>query len=534
MKVIVSEKISDKGIEYLKKYAEVDIKAGIPREELLNIIKDYDALIVRSATKVDRELIEKGEKLKVIGRAGTGVDNIDVEAATQKGILVVNAPTGNTIAAAELTIGLMLAIARNIPQAYHAVLNGDFRRSKFEGVELNGKTVGIIGLGRIGSLVASRLAAFNMKVVAYDPYMPDERFEKSGAKRVNLDELLEQSDFITIHLPLTSETRKMIGEKEFKKMKKGVRIVNAARGGLIDEQALYNAIKEGIVAAAGLDVLEVEPKFNIEKQDYHNPLLELPNVVYVPHLGASTYEAQENVSIVIAEEVADVLNGNLYGNIVNLPAIKSDEFLRFKPYMKLAEILGSFYYHMNDIPIKSVEVIYRGEIAKSNTEIITLYALKGLLKNVLEREDISIVNAKLRAKEMGIEVGEEKIEGTEHYSSLVIIKVTNTSGKWVKFAGTTYGEEIRVLEYMGHKVNFEPTEYMLFIKNKDVPGVIGQIGNVLGNFEINISSMQVSPDKTDKTAFMIISTDKEIPEEAVKSLSKLGSIIRAKAVKGLI
>ncbi|MDI3518594.1 MAG: D-3-phosphoglycerate dehydrogenase / 2-oxoglutarate reductase [Caldanaerobacter sp.] len=533
MKIIITEKISENGIDYLKKYADVDVKTNISREELLEVIKDYDAIIVRSATKVDRELIEKGEKLKVIGRAGNGVDNIDVEAATQRGILVVNTPAGNTIAAAELTIGLMLAIARNIPQAYHAALNGDFRRDRFKGVELNGKTVGIIGLGRIGSLVASRLAAFNMRVIAYDPYMPDERFEKCGVKRVTLDELLEQSDFITIHIPKTEETKKMIGEKEFKKMKKGVRIVNAARGGIIDEKALYNAIKEGIVAAVGLDVLEVEPKYNVEHQDFHNPLLELSNVVFTPHLGASTYEAQENISIAIAQEVISALNGNLYGNIVNLPGLKSDEFSQLKPYMKLAEVLGALYYQINETPAKLIEVIYRGEVAKSNTEIVTLYAIKGFLKPILE-EDVSVVNAKLRAKEMGIEIVEGKIEEIDHYSSLVILKITDTNGKRTQFAGTTYGEELRIVEYMGHKVNFEPTEYMLFVKNKDVPGVIGHIGNVLGDFGINISTMQVSPNKNDGTALMLVSTDKEIPEEAVESLNKLNSIIKAKAVKGLV
>ena len=533
MKIIVTEKISESGIEYLKKHAEVDVKTNISREELLGIIKNYDAIIVRSATKVDRELIEKGEKLKVIGRAGNGVDNIDVSSATEKGILVVNTPTGNIVAAAELTVGLMLAIARNIPQAYHAGLNGDFRRDKFKGVELNGKTVGIIGFGRIGSLVAARLAAFNMRVIAYDPYMPDSRFEKYGVEKVTLDELLQQSDFITIHLPKTEETKKMIGEKEFKKMKKGVRIVNAARGGIIDEKALYNAIKEGIVAAAGLDVLEVEPKYNVERQDFHNPLLELPNVVFTLHLGASTYEAQENIGISIAQEVISALNGNLCGNIVNLPGVKSDEFSQLKPYMRLAEAMGALYYQINETPVRLVEVIYRGEISRTNTEIVTLYALKGFLKPVLE-EDVSVVNAKLRAKEMGIEIVEGKIEEIDHYSSLIILKITDTHGKTTQFAGTTYGEEIRIVEYMDHKVNFEPTENMLFVKNKDVPGVIGHIGNVLGDFGINISTMQVSPNKNDGTALMIVSTDKEIPDEAVESLNKLNSIIKARAVKGLI
>lgn len=533
MKVIVTERISENGMEYLKKHVDVDVKLDIPREELLKIIKDYDAIIVRSTTKVDRELIQKGERLKVIGRAGNGVDNIDLEAATEKGVIVVNTPDGNIVAAAELTVGLMLSIARNIPQAHNGCQSGDFRRDKFKGIELNGKTVGIIGLGRIGSLVAARLASFNMRVIAYDPYIPDSRFEKYGAEKVTLSELLEQSDFITIHTPKTEETKGMIGEEEFKKVKRGVRLVNCARGGLIDEKALYNAIREGIVAAAAIDVFEVEPLYNTEHQEFHNPLLELPKVIVTPHLGASTVEAQNNIGISIAKEVIGALKGKLYGNIVNLPEVKSEEFLELKSYMKLSEAMGALYYQINETPVKLVEVIYKGDISKYNTEIVTLHALKGLLKPAL-KEGVSVVNARLRAREMGIETVEGRVEEIDHYSSLIILKITGTNGKTVEFAGTTYGNEIRIVEYMGHKVNFEPTEYMMFVKNKDVPGVIGHIGNVLGDFGINISAMQVSPNKSDGTALMVVNTDKEIPVEAVESLNKLNSIIKAKAVKGLI
>ncbi|PHO07555.1 phosphoglycerate dehydrogenase [Thermoanaerobacterium thermosaccharolyticum] len=533
MKVLVTERIAESGIEYLKNHAEVDFKLDLPRQELLEIIGDYDAIVVRSVTKVDKELISKGKNLKVIGRAGNGVDNIDLLAATEKGIIVVNTPEGNIISAAEHTIGLMLSIARNIPQAYNGAINGDFRRNEFKGVELNGKTVGIIGLGRIGSLVATRLAAFGMKVIAYDPYIPDSRFEKFGAKKVSFDELLSESDFITIHTPKTEETIDIISDEEFKKVKKGVRIVNCARGGLINEEALYNAVKEGIVAAAALDVFKVEPSYDREKQDFHNKLLELPNVVVTPHLGASTVEAQNNVGISVAKEVITALNGKLYGNIVNLPDIKADEFGELKPYMKLCEAMGALYYQINDDPASSVEVIFRGDISHHNTEVVTLHALKGLLMPAL-KEGISIVNARLRAKEMGIEVIEGKIEEIDHYSSLVTLKVTDTKGNVFKFSGTTYGDEIRIVEYLGHRVNFEPTEYMLFVRNKDIPGVIGHIGNVLGDFGINIASMHVSPNKNDGTALMIVNTDREIPHEAVESLNNLNSILRAKAVKNLI
>jgi D-3-phosphoglycerate dehydrogenase len=530
LKVIVTERISENGIEYLKKYVDVDVKLGLERKELLDIIDNYDAIIVRSVTKVDKELIEKGKNLKVIGRAGNGVDNIDLNTATKKGIIVVNTPEGNIIAAAEHTIGLMLSIARNIPQAYNGCKNGDFKRNRYKGVELNGKTLGIIGLGRIGSLVATRLSSFNMNVIAYDPYIPDSRFEKFGVQKVTLDELLEQSDFITIHTPKTEETLGMIGEKELKKVKKGVRIVNCARGGLINEEALYNAVKEGTVAAAALDVLLIEPVYDKENKDFHNPLLELPNVVVTPHLGASTVEAQNNVGIEVAREVVTALSGKLYGNIVNLPDVKADEFNMLKPYMRLCEAMGTLYYQVNETPISTVEIIYRGKISKHNTDIVSLYALKGILKPAL-KEGVSIINARIRAKEMGIEVIEGKVEEINHYSSLVIIKITDTKGSMSQFAGTTYGDEIRIVECLGHKVNFEPTDYMLFVRNKDVPGVIGHIGNVLSEFGINISSMHVSPNKSDGTALMIVNTDKEIPHKAVDALNNLNSILRARAVK---
>lgn len=533
MKVLVTERIADSGLAYLKEHVDYDFKLDMPRQELLEIIKDYDAIIVRSVTKVDRELISRGEKLKVIGRAGNGVDNIDLDAATERGIIVVNTPEGNIISAAEHTIGLMLSIARNIPQAYNGAINGDFRRNRYKGVELNEKTVGIIGLGRIGSLVATRLASFNMRVIAYDPYIKDSRFDKYGVTKVSLDELLKESDFITIHTPKTEETIDIIGTDEFKKVKRGVRIVNCARGGLINEEALYNAIREGIVAAAALDVFKIEPSYDKEKQDFHNKLLDLPNVVITPHLGASTVEAQNNVSISVAKEVISALKGKLYGNIVNLPDIKADEFSELRPYMKLCEAMGALYYQINDVPVSSVEIIYRGHISKYNTDVVALHALKGLLKPAL-KEGVSIVNARLRAKEMGIEVLEGKINEINHYSSLILMKVIDTNGDTSQFAGTTYGDEIRIVEYLGHKVNFEPTDYMLFVRNKDVPGVIGHIGNVLGDFSINISSMHVSPNKSDETALMIVNTDKEIPHEAVDSLNNLNSILRVRAVKGLI
>ena len=371
MRIIVTERIADEGVNYLRDSGfAVDTRYGISHAELLEIIGNYDAIIVRSVTKVNKELIEKGVNLKVAGRAGNGIDNIDVPACTKKGIIVVNTPESNTMAAAELAIGLAYALFRNIPQAHWAGKNQDFRRNKYIGRELDEKTVGIIGLGRIGSIVARKLKGANMRAIAYDPYITDEKFKRNGVEKCEtLDELLRQADLITIHTPKNEETYGMVGEEQLKLCKKGVRIVNAARGGLVNEKALYDAIKSGQVAAAGIDVLDPEPGYDKppEEQTYKNPLLELDNVIITPHLGASTEEANYNVGTAITKLVADALNGEMVA-AVNMPPLQAGDLAQLKPYIDLAEMLGKIYYQAEKETVEKLEVVFCGDLADKETQ----------------------------------------------------------------------------------------------------------------------------------------------------------------------
>ena len=374
MKVLVTEKIADEGIKYLKDSGfETDVKYGLSKEELLDIIGEYSALIVRSATKVTAEVVEKAVNLKAVGRAGNGIDNIDVDACTKKGIVVLNTPDGNTMAAAELTVALILSLYRNIPQAYMAAKNKDFRRGKFVGSEFDKKTAGIIGLGRIGTIVAQKLKGCNMRVIAYDPFVTDEKVKKLGIEKcVSLEELLKQSDVLSVHIPKTPDSHNLIGEKELKMCKKGVRIINVARGGIINETALYNALKEGWVAGVAIDVFEKEPNFSKtpEEQDYKNSLLELDNVIYTPHLGASTVEANYNVGVDIAKLVSNALKGEIVPAF-NMPGMKAENLTELKPYLDLAEILGKIYYQVEKETVEKIEIIYSGDLVDKETRIIS-------------------------------------------------------------------------------------------------------------------------------------------------------------------
>jgi D-3-phosphoglycerate dehydrogenase len=403
MKVLVADPIADEAIELMRKEGlEVDVRTDISHEELLNIIENYDALIVRSRTKVTKEVIDRAKNLKIIGRAGVGVDNIDVDYATEKGIVVVNAPGGNTVSAAEHTLALMFAVARKIPQADKSVKEGKWERKKFMGVELRGKTIGIIGLGRIGYEVAKRVRALEMKILAYDPYISEDRARSVGAKLVSLEELLRQSDFITIHVPKTKETEKMISYKEFEMMKDGVYIINAARGGIVDEKALYEALKSGKVAGAALDVYEKEPP------DKDNPLLKLENVVTTPHIGASTKEAQMIVGMTIAQEIVNFFKGLPVRYAVNLPSIVPEDYQFLMPYVELAEKMGKLACARLNGVFNRVKITFRGEIVKRNTEIVTRALLRGLLSQILT--GVNIVSAMHVAKERGITVEQSSIE----------------------------------------------------------------------------------------------------------------------------
>ncbi|HHV96150.1 MAG TPA: phosphoglycerate dehydrogenase [Clostridiaceae bacterium] len=533
MRVIVTDKMADDGIKYLRENGfEVDTPFGISQEELLNVIENYDAIIVRSATKVTEQVIEKGKNLKVVGRAGNGVDNIDVSACTKRGILVVNTPEGNIMAAAELTIGLIFALFRNIPQAYMAAKNNDFRRNRFVGNELDGKIAGVVGLGRIGSIVASKLKALNMKVIAFDPYVTEEKFNDMGIRRCEtLEELLREADVITVHIPKTDKSQGLIGEEELKLVKPGVRIINVARGGIIDEKALYNALKDGRVAGAAIDVFEKEPNFNKkpEEQDYKNPLLELDNVIYTPHLGASSEEANLNVSIQVAKLVAGALRGELVA-AVNMPPIKVSDPDIIKPYAELAEILGKIYYQAEKDTVKKLEVIYSGDLAEKDTKIISISALKGLLQSAVNG-NINYVNASYIAKTMGIELVESKSSYLDKYTNLITLKFT-TKERELSVSGTVFAkDEKRIVDFFGYKLDFEPTPYVIAIQNIDKPGIIGQIGTILGANDINIAAMQWSRNRKGEKAVAFVSVDCEVPEEVLNKVRKINGVLKATMLK---
>lgn len=527
MKVLVSEKIAEDGIEILKRNHDVDVKLGLSPDELLDIIGEYDALIVRSATKVTSEVIKKGKNLKVIGRAGTGVDNIDLSAATMQGIIVVNTPGGNSVAAAELAVGLAFSIFRPIPQAYAAAKRKFFSRNSFKGYELYEKTAGIIGLGRIGTLVATRLKAMEMNVIAYDPYVQEESFRKHGIKRCStLAELLSQSDLITIHIAKTKETTNLIDEEEFKIMKDGVRIVNCARGGIINETALYNALVNGKVAAAGLDVLENEPKFELkpEEQTYENPLLELDNVIYLPHLGASTIEAQYNVGISVAKQVDAALRGEMVA-AVNMPAVPSSELETLKPYLNLAETLGKIYFQAEKTPVKKIELIYSGEIASKNTKVVTLAFLKGLISPITS-EKVNYVNAELLVKNLGIQIVESTTKESKDYTSLITARFYND--RQLDLAGTIIAKNsVKITDFFGYFMNFEPSSHVLAVQNIDQPGIIGRLGTILGAAGINIAGMQVSRNKKGEKAEAFLSVDCDVPENILQEIRAVKGILKA-------
>ncbi|NLK51824.1 MAG: phosphoglycerate dehydrogenase [Syntrophomonadaceae bacterium] len=525
MKVVVAERISDAGVEALRKVLDVDLRFGIKQDELLEIIEDYDALIVRSVIKVNEQLLSRAKKLKVVGRAGNGIDNIEVPAATRRGVLVVNTPESNTISAAEHTIGLLLSSIRNIPAATIQLKSGRWDRTLFKGVELYGKTVGIVGLGRIGSMVATRLASFGMKVLAYDPYITDERFRRFGAEKVaELSELVRRSDFITVHTPRTEETMGMIGEEQFKIAKRGVRVVNCARGGIINEAALIKAMEEGIVASAGLDVFEKEPSPG-------NPIFQLDKIAVTPHCGADTVEAQDRVGITIANQVIAALRGELVPNAVNLPTLQEEELVSLRPYLCLAEKMGKVYFQLDRNPVDRVEVTYSGRVADKDTEMITISFLKGLLEPIIG-EKVNYVNAAMITETRGVKVASLKEEmNNRGYVNLITARVyaTNT---FMEISGTlTANREPRIVSVKGYDTDITPTENMLFVENVDRPGVIGPFACVLGEYQINIAMMGVGRRGRGEIALMTLNVDSEVDEEVVQRLREIDGITSVKVVK---
>ncbi len=524
-KVIITERVQEEGIELLKSELDVDVCYDLTRKELLDRIGDYDAIIVRSATKVNEELFSKAKKLKVVGRAGNGIDNIDIPAATQRGIIVANTPDSNTMSAAEMTIGHLIAQARNIPQANSYLKSGKWDRNIFKGNELYKKTLGVIGLGRIGSLVATRMAAFDMKIIAYDPYISDERFKRYGVeKRNKLEDLIKESDFITVHTPKTEETLGMIGDKEIEMMKDGARLANVARGGIICEKALYKGLKSGKIGSAGIDVHEEEPCLD-------NPLFEFDNVIVSPHLGASTIEAQRNVGTNVAEQVISGLKGDIVPNAINLPTIHRDELEAIKPYIDLLEKLGKIYYQLCKESVQSISIDYWGSIAAQDTEMVTISFLKGLLQPVAE-DKVNYINAKLMAEQRGIGIKQRKLdENYNGYTDYVEVRINNKNGEFVLAGNLSSKREGRLVKVGGYEVDIAPTKYMLFVQNYDLPGVIGKTGMLLGEEDINVATMQVGRNTRGEKAIMVLNIDDEVKNETLYKITKIENVIWAKGVK---
>jgi len=519
MKILVADSIAEEGIQFLRSNAQVDVKTKLTPERLKAIIGDYDALIVRSQTKVRAEIIEAGKKLKVIGRAGVGTDNIDVDAATRKGIVVVNAPTGNTVAAAEHTIALMLALARNVPQANSYLKSGKWQREAMIGTELRNKTLGIIGLGNVGSEVAKRVQAFEMRVIAHDPFVSKEYAGNIKVDMVSLDQLLREADFISLHVPLTAATKNLISSKELAKLKTTARIINCARGGLIDEEAIVKAIKAGKIAGAAFDVFDKEPVTN-------SALFAEDKIIVTPHLGASTIEAQASISRDIAEEVLAVLQGRFSKYAVNAPHIAPE----LAPFMKVATTIGNLASQLMEGQIKSTHITYSGGVANYDCNTIKTALISGLLQQASE-ERVNLVNVGFIAAQRGLKISEEKEATCQNYSNLLTLEV-NTNVGTTTISGTVRDSELHIVQFNDFWMDIVPSGgYFLFCDHVDQPGLVGTIGNITGKADINISSMHLSRLQPRGKALMILALDESLGEEHLQEILALPGIYSAKAVK---
>ncbi|MGB8896319.1 MAG: phosphoglycerate dehydrogenase [Pseudolabrys sp.] len=521
-KVLISDALSPAAVQIFKdRGIEVDFQPalGKDKEKLAAAVGSYDGLAIRSATKVTGKVLEWAKNLKVIGRAGIGVDNVDIPAATARGIIVMNTPFGNSITTAEHAISLMLALARQIPEADASTRAGKWEKNKFMGVEIFGKTLGVIGCGNIGSIVADRALGLKMKVIAYDPYLSAGRAADLGVEKVELEELFKRADFITLHTPLTDKTRNIINADAIKAMKKGVRIVNCARGGLVDEAALYEALKSGQVAGAAFDVFVTEPATE-------NPLFSLPNVVCTPHVGASTSEAQENVALQIAEQMSDYLLRGAITNAINFPSISAEEAPKLKPFIALAERLGSFAGQLTETGVSKVQLTYEGAVAQMNTKALTSAALAGLLRPMLG--DVNVVSAPVVAKERGIVVEEVTREMPEDYESLITVTVT-TERQSRHVSGTVFADgRPRIVNIKGIRMDAEFGPSMIYITNLDKPGFIGKFSSTLGEAGINIATFHVGREAPGGNAVALIEIDGELPEPVLAKVRALPQVQQAK------
>ncbi|HET98298.1 MAG TPA: phosphoglycerate dehydrogenase [Desulfurivibrio alkaliphilus] len=519
MKVLISDNLAPVGEKILRDAGlEVDVRTGLSPEELAKVIPAYDGLVIRSATKVTAEIIQAAEKLRVVGRAGIGLDNVDIPVASQKGIVVMNAPDGNATTAAEHAVAMMMSLTRNVPQATASMKEGKWEKKKFQGREVTGKTVGVVGIGRIGRIFAERAQGLRMKVIAFDPHMPREIVEKMGVELVSLDELCRRSDYISIHVPLIPETKHMLGAEQFKLMKPDTMLVDCARGGVVDEKALYEALKNGTIRGAALDVFEVEPT------NHENcPLLGLDNFICTPHLGASTAEAQENVAVAIAEQVADYLLNGTVVNAVNVPSVSAEVLAHVGPYVALAEMMGALHMQIAKGGVEEINIEYCGDLAEQTTTSITVALLKGLFAPIL-KEAVNYVNAPLIAKERGIRVVESKTERSDDFLNLMSVKVRTDQGENV-LAGTVFGKkEPRLVRFNTFRLEALLKGPMLLVYNNDVPGVIGRLATAIGNAGINISRMTVGREQDSGRNVILLNTDNLVARELLEQVRALENI----------
>lgn len=523
-RVLVSDPLAEEGIEILKGTCDVDVRTNLTEEQLIEAIKDYDAILVRSGTEVTAAVIEAGTKLKYIGRAGAGVDNIDTEAATRRGIPVANAPMGNTLAATEHTIAMMLSLARNIPQATASLKKKEWKRSKFMGVELNEKTLGIVGLGRIGREIAKRVIAMDMKVVGYDPFITKENAAQMGVELMGIDDLVKVADFITVHTPLTPETKHLINAERIATMKDGVRLINCARGGIIDEKAMYDGLVSGKIAGAALDVFENEPPFE-------SPLLTLDSVIVTPHLGASTVEAQKNVAISVAKQCLAVFAGEPAKYAVNVPMVPPDQQELMEPFAYLAERMGKLATQLVEGRLGEIDITYGGDLAQNRfTKYITRAVLKGILDPVL-REPVNFVNAEYVTKERGIKVAETKTEASSGFKNLITLTVKTDVGEET-VSGTVFSKDrIRITSIGGYTMDMVPEGSVIISRHLDKPGVIGRASTILGAAEINIAGMQVGRKKPGEEAIMVLNVDSDVPAAVMDEIRAKVGIFSAKFAK---
>jgi D-3-phosphoglycerate dehydrogenase / 2-oxoglutarate reductase len=521
-RVLISDALSPRAVEiFAERGVDTDVAPGLTPDELKAVIGKYDGLAVRSATKVTKAVLERADKLKVIGRAGIGVDNVDLPAATQRGIVVMNTPFGNSITTAEHAVALMFALARQIPAADRSTQAGKWEKSRFMGVELSGKILGIVGCGNIGSIVADRALGLKMKVVAYDPFLLAERAVALGVEKVELDDLLARADFITLHTPLTDATRNMIDAKALAKMKKGARLINCARGGLVVEADLKAALDAGHIAGAALDVFPVEPA----KQ---NMLFGREDVIATPHLGAATTEAQENVALQVAEQMSDFLTTGAVVNALNMPSLSGEEAARLKPYMRLAEQLGSFAGQMAASEIKAIDVIYEGHAAELNVKPLTAVVLAALLAPQLEA--VNMVNALVICRDRDIRVSETRVANPSNYQTLIRIAVASER-QALNLAGTLFGDRPRIVEVEGVPMEAELGAYMLFVRNKDKPGFIGNLGRTMGEAAINIATFHLGRTAPGGDAVCLVQVDQALADAVLECVRALPNVIQARSLR---